>query len=141
MTINATPEMFNWVKERAACSLLVVFKSLEQGVREDIATIESLTDPKQDIQFNVVSSSKQFSAIRVDDALRSIGRSVNFRLEDGAINVYMETSKAPQELLFSAGVTLDNEGICKLKVKDENLEQWQARRMALESLFFGPRER
>jgi hypothetical protein len=34
-------------------------------------------------------------------------------------------------------LTLNNEGLCKLKVNGEGeLEQWQVRRMALESFFF-----
>lgn len=137
---NDLPLDFNWVKARAACSLLVVFKSLEQGVREDVATIESLTDPRENIQFQVTASSKQFSAVRIDDAVRGIGQSVDFRLGDGVITAHLASNKG-EEPLFTASVTLDNEGQCKLRVGDENLEQWQVRRMALETLFFRARER
>jgi hypothetical protein len=141
MTPLPTDETFNWVKERHACSLLVVFKSLEHGVREDVMTIESLTDPREDIHFEVTSSSKQFSAMRIDDAIRGISKSVDFRLSDDVITVHFTGSKGGEQLLFTAGVTLDNEGQCKLRIGDESLEQWQVRRMALEKLFFGPRER
>jgi hypothetical protein len=38
---------------------------------------------------------------------------------------------------FTGALTLNNNGECRLRVKDEELEQWQVRRMALEELFFG----
>jgi hypothetical protein len=39
---------------------------------------------------------------------------------------------------ITAGITLNNEGLCKLKVGETELDHWQVRRMALERLFFGP---
>jgi hypothetical protein len=41
-------------------------------------------------------------------------------------------------VLFRASITLTNGGQCKLRVGEEELEQWQFRRMALEKLFFQP---
>jgi hypothetical protein len=102
--------------------------------------MESLTNPKEEIYFQVTASSKQFAAVRIDDATRGISESVDFRLGDGTITVHRVGTKG-EELLFTADVTLDNEGQCKLRVGDDNLEQWQVRRMALERLFFRPRQR
>jgi hypothetical protein len=57
---------------------------------------------------------------------------VNFSLEGDEIVVC-----AGNEIILRATITLNNEGRCMLKVDDEELEQWQVRRMALEDLFFG----
>ena len=142
MTNGVLPPNFNWVKERFACSLLLVFKSLEEGVRKDVETMDGLVNSKEDIIFKThTSSNKQFSAIRIDDAVRGISRSVDFRLSEDGIRVYLSTPNGEEEFLFTANVTLDDEGHCKLRVREENLDQWQVRKRALENLFFGPRVR
>jgi ornithine cyclodeaminase/alanine dehydrogenase-like protein (mu-crystallin family) len=38
---------------------------------------------------------------------------------------------------LQASITLNSDGQCKLKVGNDELEQWQVRRMALETLSFG----
>jgi hypothetical protein len=43
------------------------------------------------------------------------------------------------ELKFEGTLTLTNEGKCKLRVGDQELDEWQVLRKALEKLFFaGP---
>ena len=42
------------------------------------------------------------------------------------------------KLICSATLTLNRLGKCRLLVNEEELTQWQFRRMALEKLFFGP---
>ena len=40
-------------------------------------------------------------------------------------------------VLIEAGLTLNDDGNCKLKVGESERESWQIRRTALEDLFFG----
>jgi hypothetical protein len=63
-------------------------------------------------------------------------RSVDFVCTRDEIQV----SDDKDQLLYSASLTLNDEGKCRLRVGDKELTQWQFRRMALEKLFFGPRE-
>ena len=39
-------------------------------------------------------------------------------------------------VLFEASLTLNDEGECRFKINGEELESWQLRKRALESLFF-----
>ena|SRR5579871_4857159 len=139
MKSDSIPEVFDWVKARAECSLLNVFKALELGVREDVDNIKGLINPKENIRFGVESSNRYFSVVRVDNPITGIGWSVNFRCLLEHITVNLGSDKG-EELMFTASVTLDNDGRCKLKVGEENLEQWQVRRKALEGIFFAPRQ-
>jgi hypothetical protein len=138
MTSDLAPERLNWVGARIKCSLPQIFKALELGVREDVEEMQSNLGPHDEVKFSVASSNKRFSAMRVDDPMMSIMVSVDFVLSKDEITV-STSSNDGAEVLFTAGITLNNEGRCKLKVKDIELEQWQVRRLALEKLFFGPR--
>jgi hypothetical protein len=137
MTEDKLPEQFDWVRARSECSLPHVFKELEQGVREDIGAAQSLVPPRSEIKFSVAqASTKRFSAVRVDDPMRGISSSVDFVCTRDKIEIYDTTS----QLIFSASLTLNNEGKCRLLHEDKELTQWQFRRMVLEKLFFGPFE-
>ena len=98
--------------------------------------MQSLVPENNETRFSIVGgSNKQFSVMRVDDPITSIARSVEFRLEQNEITVSYR-HQYEHELLFSAEITLTDEGRCKFKVGDKELEQWQLRRKALEKLFF-----
>jgi hypothetical protein len=134
---NDTPRNLNWVAERSKCSLSAVFKELEIGVKEDVKAVNALY-PNHPPAFSVTAGKNQFSVILVVDALTSeIAGAVDFELGKDDITV-----KNPNSVMFKATITLNNEGECKLRLGDDQpeLEQWQVRRMALEKLFFGPRD-
>ena len=121
---------FNWVVERTKCSAQQVFKELELGVKEDADTMNSQRPPHAHYKFTVCQlAGGRFSVIREEP--RGIP-SVEFVLEGNQIRVSIN-----DVVKFTATLTLNNEGQCRLKVKDAELEQWQFRRMALEDLFFG----
>jgi len=132
----SVPGNFNWVKSRADCSLAVVFKSLEHGVSEDVKVANGLVGSSP-IRFSLVQGSRQFSVIREEGAtaLSPIPTTyeVNFIIEGQEIVISREN-----RAFLRASLTLNNEGECKLKIGDSELDQWQVRRMALEELFFGP---
>jgi len=136
MTSNPIPSNLDWVKVRAECSIHHVFKELELGVHEDIEKMQSFVKPDETIKFSVVkTSSGRFAAMRVNNPF-STSQSVYFVCKNNEISVH-EDGSFGEELRMTATLTLTNDGHCKLKVGDEELYQWQFRRMALERLFFG----
>lgn len=136
--VSETPKELRWVKERSACSLSNIFKALESGVRADTEDVQALQPEGLQLHFEFQSqSNKQFSVTRIDDPRVHVGESVVFSL--GKDSIVVETrDNSSNNKMFSATITLDDDGNCKLRVQDKTLEQWQVRRMALERLFFGP---
>jgi|SRR5271169_6739144 len=130
------PVNFNWVKSRGDCSIAAIFKALELGVCADVDAVKVLLRPEGGSTFSIVASYKRFSVIREEAASSKSplgsSRDVNFVLEGHEIVI----SEGNRER-FKATITLNNEGQCKLVVGQNELEQWQVRRMALEELFFG----
>jgi hypothetical protein len=140
MSTNPIPAHLDWVKVRAQCSIQHVFKELELGVCEDVEQAQSLVGPNERIRFSVAKSgTSRFAALRINDPITSISHSVYFSCRRNEIQVSEDGSHG-EEPRMTATLTLTNEGHCKLKVGNEELYQWQFRRMALEGLFFGVRE-
>jgi len=126
-------ENFNWVKKRFHCSLGEVFEQLKNEVRQDVAAREELrpkTPEHSRYAFKFSSSDRTFTAWLDGDRLH---KTVEFRLEDKAISVL-----ADGKAIWSATVTLDKEGHCVLQINGEECGNWQARKLALEPVFFAP---
>jgi len=127
-----TEEPFNWVLERSKCSMEAVFDRLKIGVQGDVETRQKLRESGEfgfEIGFSFVSTANKFSASArtFNDA-----RSVTFMLRDNRIVL---TDQKGKELL-SAAVTFTDDKECKLVVDGQELEEWQFRKRALESIFF-----
>ena len=121
---------FDWVKARAACSLQVVFKELELDTRHDVDGIrEERPDTAAEFEFLVTDGG--FSVMRQGKMRPD---SIDFTLEGDRI-----VAKDPRlgGTSITATLTLNDNGDCRLKVGNQELEQWQFRRKALETLFFG----
>lgn len=135
---STTPKELQWVKVRAACSLLDMFNSLQAGVQSDVEEAQELFKNRNDIRFEFCSqSNRQFYATRMDDPIIPIGESVVFTLTKDNIIVSARDNMGTKEL-FSVTISLDDDGNCKF-LKDgesKSLESWQVRRKALESLLF-----
>ena len=58
-------------------------------------------------------------------------QTITFQLSNKAIAV-----RNANKELFRATLTINNEGICKLKIGDEEYTNWQVRKKALEKCFF-----
>jgi hypothetical protein len=128
------PVEFDWVRARSQCSLNVVFKELHNSVQNDVRTMESILPPNRQVKLSVTAFDRvRFSVVREGDD--SFSDSVNFTLANGAI-IAEDDDKTFQHI---ATLTLNNEGKCKLTVGNDELDQWQFRRKALEKLFFAPR--
>jgi hypothetical protein len=140
MNSSNTPKDLNWVQARVECSLLKVFQSLQAGVQSDVNDMQPMlpTDGRIRLEFNI-HNVNTFSVSRIDSSSGFVvGESVVFNLSAETIDVHLRDNKENRKL-FSAAITLDDDGNCKLKVGENSLEQWQVRRTALERLFFGPR--
>jgi hypothetical protein len=124
---------FDWIKARLACSPQMIFKELEYGVGRDVDTIKAQR-PERAEEFQVLPAADgkmQFSIIRHHPKGRS--ETVEFSLVGEKIAVKNPLTGA---VSFTASLTLNNDGECRLKVNNEELEQWQVRRKALEDLLF-----
>jgi len=134
---NLIPSNLDWVTARAECSVVHVFKEIEQGVIADVEKAQSFVLPTEPIKFSIAKgASNRFTVVRVDDPISAISHSVYFVCKRGEIQVYEDAANG-EELRMKATLTLTDDGHCKLKVGDEELYQWQFRRRALENLFFG----
>jgi hypothetical protein len=123
---------FNWVKARSDCSLVHVFKQLKLDVEEDCKTFNAIYQLNLSSSFRVISSdSGDIFGVCSGEHGR---REVRFFLEKHRIAVRNERTQKE----FAITLTLNDEGLCKLKIGEEEpeLEQWQVRRRALEALLF-----
>ena len=77
---STTPKELQWVKVRAACSLLDLFNSLQAGVQSDVEEAQELFKNRNDIRFRLLQSNREFYATRMDDPIIPIGESVVFTL-------------------------------------------------------------
>jgi hypothetical protein len=122
----------DWVEVRAECSPEHVFKELEQEVRADVVKMNTRAHGER---FKVSTLARSFSVVDV------VGggdiKSVEFEVTKNGIFKITRSGKPSIE----AALTLNNEGLCKLKIRptEEELYRWQVRRLALEDLFFGAR--
>lgn len=128
-SINNIPQELNWVEKRAACSTVQVFKELQSGIEGDVAAANKanttpgplITTPTPDGLAFVVSVKNE------------VGPRIVFYFASDHIEVKDER----HNLKIVASLTLNSNGRCVLKVDGAELEQWQFRKIALESYFFG----
>lgn len=125
------PITLDWVRELSLCSIPQVFKQLYLDVKEDVEAINGAKGLTTHNCFDVVENSTG-SVFTVFQRNADAGREVTFKRGDDEMRV--DRKNGPS---FTITLTLNNEGRCKLRVDDEELEQWQVRKMALEGLFFG----
>jgi hypothetical protein len=125
--VNGIPRELDWVKERAACSLARVFQDLHMGVQGDVRKMNEI---RKEEAFGTRPTDRpnRFIAFRMDDLMRV----VHFALEPTLIEIRDGVSGQS----FDVGITLNDEGQCKLRIGGDELEQWQVRRRVLEALFF-----
>jgi hypothetical protein len=120
---------FDWVTERANCSLQKVFRSLELGVKADVDKRNALRktgEPK----WNTAPSGERFSVFR-EGGVGCPTQVIEFAIEGDGIDVYRDSSH-----LVGGPLTISHNGQCKLKVDKQELDEWQFRQRALQDLFF-----
>lgn len=125
------PSTFNWVTERAACSLAAVFEALKLEVQADVKTRMEQRLPGAQYRFSVVSRGGSFTVLLNGNSVQH--KSVTFSLTDNSVQV----TDLNDKIMFKATLTLNDDGECRFKVDGRERDFWQVRRMALEDLFFG----
>jgi hypothetical protein len=127
----AKDEQFDWVKERAACSLFAVYQQIVHGVEEDVKKRNAMrAGPPFTYGFRFITHPDDAVSIILEGE-RLQRHAVKIRCTESSIDVEHDSLA-----LINAVVTLDDEGVCCLRVKDRLYSFWQFRRMALEKLLF-----
>ncbi|HEY5329005.1 MAG TPA: hypothetical protein VIJ79_03900 [Acidobacteriaceae bacterium] len=132
--MNQVPQELNWVEKRAACTVAKVFNQLCNGIIEDVQSTNSVRQLPADSQFQADMNPKG-NAIRVAQPAAIPRARVSVGIANERIAVQEEWANGKH---WSATVGLNDEGRCTLRLEDgTELEQWQFRKRALESLLFG----
>lgn len=134
--MSTIPQELNWVGKRAACTIAKVFNQLCDGITNDVAVVNAARGLAGDSQFSATMHSDG-STIFVGQPNRIPRRRIIVGAGDGRIVVEQDWNRQR----WSASIGLNNEGRCTLRLDDgAELEQWQFRKKALESLFFDDKE-
>jgi hypothetical protein len=120
-------DAFDWVTERAGCTVNSVFESLYAEIKRDVELING----KRKQQFGV---NRNDGIITVFQENSSPPRSVAFGIS--GVFIFSQDSGGAHKRI-EATLTLNDQGKCRLKVGDLERERWQFRKDALEDLFFG----
>jgi hypothetical protein len=120
---------FDWVTARSSCSLPKVFKDLRLQVEEDVKTRNGLRPANSPYEFSLADDDDGFAVFL---EAKDVHRSVKFSLAEHAIVVQDFKGKE----MFEVTLTFNDEGECRLNVKEKECDLWQVRRMALEGLLF-----
>lgn len=130
--MSTVPHELNWVKARSECSVGHVFSQLFIDIEQDVTGVNLLpTTPGYPPPAFAVQRNEAGNTFVVFEA-GNTNAMVRFQLASDRIVIVMPDGKQ-----LAITLTLNNEGLCKLKVNGEGeLERWQVRRMALESFFF-----
>jgi len=123
-------EDFDWVTARCECSPGKVFAKLEAQVKSDVDTRRATLRGNVHYGFSFVPTGASSFTVLVES--NNIHHAVKFAMTETGVLVMDENSKR----MFSADVTVSDDGTCKLKVDGEEKELWQVRQQALEEFFF-----
>jgi hypothetical protein len=124
--MNELPTELNWVSRRVECSSTQIFRELQKGIEDDVATVNKTSD--SEFGTTLTSDGRTF----VVSEKRATGARVVFFISGKKIEIRNEVSGVN----LVAVPALNTVGRCVLTVDGVELEQWQLRKMALEGLFF-----
>ena len=134
MTREPAPE-FDWVAAQAACTPASMFERLRVGVKQDVERRNALVELEDEARFEFSEDSEAFDVARLEGSRfgeAKIAALVRFERAGRRINVHGEDV----DVDFTAVLTLDPAGECRLVVGEALYSEWEIRRMALELLFF-----
>jgi hypothetical protein len=122
------PSDFDWVTARNQCSLGKVFEFLYLETKKNTETMNQINGQEQR-QWQLVEFQGGFSVSR-----RTVESTMGarFTIRDNAVVV----DGIGVDVGFKAGLTLNDDGKCRLLVDGKELDRWQVLRRALEPLFF-----
>jgi hypothetical protein len=120
---------FDWITARSGCSLVQMFLKLKRDLQEDLLIAKPLFRESGRI-FNLNENATSLTVF--EEAIPP--RGISFELNDSTSAILVKDLKGTQK--FAIAITLNEERECVFVVDGEELESWQVRRKALESLFF-----
>jgi hypothetical protein len=124
----------NWVRARNACSTQQMFERLKADIQEDVKTRNDLVPKHPEFGFPF-----GFRVVEAANSLRIVREGIPPLVDAVVITLNKESitvSDPNGQIMLTATVTLNDEGNCVFRVKNEERELWQFRKMALEKLFF-----
>jgi hypothetical protein len=121
---------FDWVKARADCSVALMFERVRIGVEADAKARNKMAEGKEGQIFRFFEEGDVFGVLRSDGATR---HRMKFEIAGASIIVKLDDRQQP---VLSGSVTLCDDGQCRIRVGEKELELWQFRCRALEALFF-----
>jgi hypothetical protein len=132
--MSELPQQFSWVKALSECSVKGIFSALYRGAQADA---EEATLARKErfpgynlAPFEVQPNTKGNAFIVMEQG--NLATEVRFILCDDRVAICMHDRE------YAVRPTLDSNGKCKLRIDNEEqeLEEWQVRRRALQGLFF-----
>ena len=125
------PPDFDWVTARHRCSAAKFFERLYLGAQRNMETRNALVQERGErLLFEITQDGIVFSVLRPIAGGIAI---VRFRLDGDRISVEGQGVRVACE----GTITLNHQAECRLKVGDQELDEWQVLRCGLETLFFG----
>jgi len=123
---------FQWVQARAECSAAKIFHLLKSQVTHDVELRNEMATG-QGYKFGTHFERNTF-VVFLDSMfhMENPYRLVRFFLEGEQISARYGNDA----IIWTARLTLDDSGKCRLKIGDKLFELWQVSYMALEKLFF-----
>jgi hypothetical protein len=129
-SIERKPDNFDWVSARNNCSAAVIFEKLRNLIADDVGTRNTQLQRGAPVfRFELINATRY--TVVFENHMMHTHDSVSFVLKDGQISAV-----GTERDIFTATVTLCDDGECRLKIGDKPYDLWQVRRMALEELFF-----
>jgi len=132
---HESEEDFDWVGAQVTCSAAAMFDRLRTRVEEDVRRRNGILGRKDGWTFEFYDEDDLFEVTRLvaqGTVEPTVGAVVQFERTGRRIHVHSDDV----DVEFTAVVTLDHAGDCKLVVGEALYTDWEIRRMALELLFF-----
>jgi hypothetical protein len=143
MSQDQTPDDFDWVVAQSKCSAASMFARLQAGVKEDVRRRNGLGRSGRDdgwtFEFHIDGEEFEVSRVEASGVAESIDSTLALvRFERAGRRIHVHGDGVDVE--FTAVVSLDVAGVCRLVVGEAMYSEWEIRRMALEQLFFEEEE-
>ena len=125
------PRNWDWVAARSECSERQFFERLYLGAVENVAKRTALLTSAE-LSARTLFRHESHQGLFSVFTEASNGPMVRFRLDGKRIVVESDQG----DVKFDGTITLDDRGRCRLRVGNEELDEWQVLKRALEQLLF-----
>jgi hypothetical protein len=133
------PKDFDWVDARKKCSAQMVFESLLAAARRSVESMSKSVDGKPSNDYRFVAHNGSSFVVVYEGDYREAGARFHTN-HRGQIIAEAHGYALPVNPIV-AGLTLNDEGECRLMVEGVELQEWQFLKRVLEPLFFPLNER